>query len=66
MRRKVQQVKSKWGIYGRWTEKMQPGEELRMWGCYYWLRDGVERTLLSDIDFPITTGSNINGDVVKT
>jgi len=45
---------------------MHSGEELRMLGCYYWLRGGIERTLLSDIDFPITTESNINGDVIKT
>jgi len=45
---------------------MHFGEELRIWVCYYWLRDGVGRTLLSDIDFPITTGSSINGNVIKT
>jgi len=45
---------------------MHSGEELRMWECYYWLRGGVVRALLSDIDFSITTGSNINGDVIKT
>jgi hypothetical protein len=45
---------------------MHSGEELRKWGCCYWLGGGVGRTLLTDIDFPITTGSNINGDVIKT
>jgi len=44
---------------------MHSAEELRMWGCYCWLRGGVGRTLLSDIGFSITTGSNINGDVIK-
>jgi hypothetical protein len=45
---------------------MHSGEELKMWGCYDWMRGRVGRTLLSDIDFPITTGSSINGDVIKT
>jgi hypothetical protein len=45
---------------------MHSGEELRICGCYYWLRDRVRRTLLSDIDFPITKGSSIDENVIKT